>query len=71
MFNFDPANPLHGQGVKKDLPPGPLGWSGSKVKKDANGNYRFVYSGRDAQTSKNINAIVLEDTRVQLACVRR
>ena len=60
LFNFDPNNPLHGQGVKKDLPPGPLTWNGNKFKKDANGNYRFVYSGKDAQAGKNINAVILE-----------
>lgn len=60
LFNYDPANPNWGHGVKKDLPPGPLTWNGSKFAKDANGNYRFVYSGKDAQAGKNINAIILE-----------
>ena len=60
LFNFDPNNPLLGQGVKKDLPQGPLTWNGSKFKKDANGNYRFVYSGKDAQAGKNVNAVILE-----------
>ena len=60
LFNFDPANPKHGQGVKLDLPKGPLTWSGKSYHKDANGNYRFVYSGKDAQAGKNINAIILE-----------
>ena len=60
MFNFDPANPKHGEGVKLDLPPGPNTWSGNAYKKDANGNYRFVYSGRDAQAGMNINAVILE-----------
>jgi uncharacterized protein DUF4331 len=61
LFNFDPANPLHGQGVKKALPPASqLSWSGNQYKKDANGHYRFVYSGKDAQAGKNINAIVVE-----------
>ncbi len=61
LFNFDPANPLHGQGVKKDLPPAAqLTWTGSRYKKDEHGNYRFVYSGKDAQAGKNINAIVVE-----------
>src|SRR5688572_17679711 len=40
LFNFDPANPKLGQGVKADLPPGPYTWSGNAYKKDANGNYR-------------------------------
>src|SRR5712672_3167520 len=60
LFNFNPAIPDHGQGVKLDLPPGPWDWTGNKFKKDANGNYRFVYSGKDAQAGKNINAIILE-----------
>jgi hypothetical protein len=60
LFNFDPANPKHGQGVKLDLPKGPLTWSGKSYHKDANDNYRFVYSGKDAQAGKNINAIILE-----------
>ena len=45
LFNFDPQNPKHGQGVKLDLPPGQHTWTGKGYKKDANGNYRFVYSG--------------------------
>ena len=34
--------------------------SGSAYKKDANGNYRFVYSGKDAQAGRNVNAIIVE-----------
>jgi hypothetical protein len=60
LFNFDPANPRHGQGVKTDLPPGPYTWSGNRFKKDAEGRYRFVYSGRDAQAGIDINAIIVE-----------
>lgn len=60
LFNFDPSNPEHGRGVKLDLPKGPLTWKGSEYLKDASGNYRFVYSGKDAQAGKNINAIALE-----------
>jgi hypothetical protein len=60
LFNFDPTNPNHGNGVKKDLPPGPWTWNGTRFRKDAKGNYRFVYSGQDAQAGKNINAIVVE-----------
>lgn len=60
LFNFDPANPLHGSGVKEDLPPGPWTWSGNSFLKDEAGNLRFVYSGRDAQAGMNINAIILE-----------
>ncbi len=60
LFNFDPKNPQHGQGVKLDLPSGPLTWNGNKYAKDARGNYRFVYSGKDAQAGRNVNAIILE-----------
>jgi Domain of unknown function (DUF4331) len=60
LFNYDPKNPLLGRGVKKDLPPGPLGWTGNRFAKDADGNYRFVYSGQDAQAGRNVNAVILE-----------
>ncbi len=60
LFNFNPENPRHGQGVKLDLPSGSMTWSGSSFLKDENGNYRFVYSGRDAQAGINVNAIILE-----------
>ena len=38
--------------MKKDLPPGPLTWEGDRFAKDADGNYRFVYSGEDAQAGQ-------------------
>lgn len=60
LFNYDPAFPTWGRGLKKDLPAGPLTWSGDRFKKDENGNFRFVYSGKDAQAGRNINAIILE-----------
>lgn len=60
LFNFDPNLPDWGHGFKKPLPPGPWTWTGNKFAKNANGNYRFVYSGKDAQAGKNINAIILE-----------
>ncbi|RXH54113.1 DUF4331 family protein [Granulicella sibirica] len=60
LFNSDPAFPDWGHGFKKDLPVTPLTWSGDRFKKDAEGNYQFVYSGKDAQAGKNINAIILE-----------
>jgi hypothetical protein len=61
LFNFDPTDPEWGYaGRKRPLPNGPLTWTGNKFKKDAKGNFRFVYSGRDCQAGKNINAIVLE-----------
>ena len=61
LFNFDPKNPRLGQGVKVDFPAGaPVTWSGNKFHKDENGNFRFVYSGRDAQAGKNVNALIFE-----------
>ncbi len=60
LFNFNPSKPLLGQGEKEDLPKGPLTWSGNKFYKDEKGNYRFVYSGKDARAGKNVNAIILE-----------
>jgi hypothetical protein len=60
LFNFDPSNPELGISVKKDLPPGPWTWKGNRFKKDAKGNYRFVYSGKDNRAGKNANAIILE-----------
>lgn len=60
LFNYDPKLPQWGYGQKKDLPSGPLTWSGSRFRKDANGNYRFVYTGADARAGHNCNAIVLE-----------
>jgi hypothetical protein len=60
LFNFDPDNPGHGRGVKLDLPPGPYEWTGQRFATDADGNYRFVYSGEDAQAGRNVNAIVFE-----------
>ena len=60
LFNFDPKNPKLGEGVKEPLPRGEPTWQGDRFAKDRNGNYRFVYSGRDAQAGRNINAIILE-----------
>ncbi len=60
LFNFDPGFPDWGHGKKKDLPAGPLTWSGTRFKKDQNGNFRFVYSGEDARAGQNCNAIILE-----------
>ena len=37
LFNFDPANPRHGSGVKTGLPPGPYGWNGAGYERDENG----------------------------------
>lgn len=66
LFNFDPAHPLHGQGEKYDMPSGPGTWNGKAYHKDANGNFRFVYSGRDAQAGKDINTIIVE---IPLECL--
>ena len=60
LFNYDPRLPQWGHGVKKELPSGPLTWTGNRFKKDQNGNFRFVYSGRDARAGQNCNAIILE-----------
>jgi hypothetical protein len=60
LFNFDPANPELGYTVKKDLPPGPWTWTGTRFKKDEKGDYRFVYSGKDNRAGANINAVILE-----------
>ena len=60
LFNFDPRKPTLGSGEKEDLPPGPYTWSGKGYLKDASGNFRFVYSGKDAQAGRNVNAIILE-----------
>ena len=60
LFNFDPENPKHGRGVKKNLPPGPWTWKGDRFLKDENGDFRFVYSGEDAQAGRNVNALIFE-----------
>jgi hypothetical protein len=60
LFNYDPNLPEWGYSLKKDLPQGPLTWSGDRFKKDENGNFRFVYSGQDARAGQNCNAIILE-----------
>ena len=60
LFNFNPAEPEVGYTTKKNLPPGPYTWNGNKYKKDANGNFRFVYTGFDLRAGYNSNAIVFE-----------
>jgi hypothetical protein len=60
LFNFNPAEPDIGYTTKKNMPPGPYTWNGNKYKKDANGNYRFVYTGNDSRKGLNANAIVFE-----------
>lgn len=60
LFNFNPDFPRHGQGEKTELPDGALTWDGDDYKRDENGNFRFVYSGRDAQAGIDINAVIVE-----------
>src|SRR6201997_5359572 len=60
LFNYDPQLPRWGHGIKKELPAGPLTWSGNRFRKDPDGNFRFVYSGEDARAGQNCNAIILE-----------
>ncbi|MFI8998612.1 DUF4331 family protein [Streptomyces sp. NPDC053542] len=59
-FNYDPAQPNWGRGEKRDLPAEPMIWTGDRFAKDADGNYRLVYSGQDAQAGQNVNCVVLE-----------
>jgi hypothetical protein len=66
LFNFRPDFPTwgflqkDGTTPKLDLPPGPWEWKGDKFKKDADGNYRFVYDGSDCRAGQNCNAIIME-----------
>jgi hypothetical protein len=66
LFNHRPDMPTwgfaqrDGTTPKLDLPPGPWAWNGNKFKKDADGNFRFVYDGSDCRAGQNCNAIVLE-----------
>lgn len=60
LFNYNLSQPEWGRGVKRELPSGPLIWNGNRFKKDPNGNFRFVYSGKDARAGQNCNAIILE-----------
>ena len=60
LFNFDPRRP-------EARPRGQARPAGRTVdvgrdryKKDDKGNFRFVYSGRDAQAGRNINAVIVE-----------
>src|ERR1051325_598686 len=60
LFNFDPANPNLGSGKKEDFPAAGRTLTPTRFLKDANGNYRFVYSGKDAQAGRNINTIIVQ-----------
>jgi hypothetical protein len=60
-YNYNAGTNYVPSSLKPNLPPnGPFTWAGNRYFKDANGNYRFVYSGKDAMAGRNINAIVLE-----------
>lgn len=59
-FNYDPEDPDWGRHHKRDLPAEPMTWSGDRFARDADGNYRLVYSGADAQAGINVNCVVLE-----------
>jgi hypothetical protein len=66
LFNFRPDLPTwgftqkDGTTPKLDLPPGPWEWKGDRFKKNADGNFRFVYDGSDCRAGQNCNAIILE-----------
>ncbi|HEV7922070.1 MAG TPA: tetratricopeptide repeat protein [Thermoanaerobaculia bacterium] len=60
LFNFNPAKPLLGAGVKEDFPAAGRTLTPTRFAKDASGNYRFVYSGKDAQAGRNINTIIVQ-----------
>ncbi len=60
LFNYDPKRPEWGISVKEKLPATLPKWSSNKFLKDKDGNYRFVYSGKDARAGLNINAIIME-----------
>ncbi|MCU1349258.1 MAG: hypothetical protein JWO56_2288 [Acidobacteria bacterium] len=62
LFNDDPNDPQWGHpgGEKRTLPPGPYKFQPKAFAKDKNGNYRFVYSGKDAQAGRNINTVIVE-----------
>jgi len=60
LFNFDKSTPEWGVTLKKNLPAGPLTWKGDRFLRDEKGNFRFVYSGQDAQAGRDVNAIILE-----------
>jgi hypothetical protein len=66
LFNYRPESPTwgftqpDGTTPKLPLPPGPWTWTGNQFKKDGQGNFRFVYDGRDCRAGQNCNAIILE-----------
>lgn len=58
-FNYA-GSPFFPSAKKPPLPKAGLSWSGNAYQKDANGNYRFTYTGADAQKGINVNMIVVE-----------
>jgi hypothetical protein len=58
LFNTATAPPSGGK--KPALPVDGQVLNPERFYKDAQGNFRFVYSGQDAQAGRNINAIILE-----------
>jgi hypothetical protein len=58
LFNTATAPPSGGK--KPALPVDGQVLNPESFYKDAQGNFRFVYSGKDAQAGRNINAIILE-----------
>ena len=61
LFNYDPEEPQHGRTVKFNLArDAKLTLNAKRFKTDEQGNYRLVYSGRDAQKGRNINGLVFE-----------
>jgi len=59
LFN-DPPDPAEVNPQKWNLPKPPYTWKGNRYYKDAQGNYRFAYTGKDARAGMNVNAIILE-----------
>ncbi|WP_274050240.1 hypothetical protein [Thalassomonas haliotis] len=61
LFNYDPQHPGHGVTTKFYLPENAkITLDAKRYKTDAQGNYRLVYSGKDAQKGRNINGLVFE-----------
>ena len=61
LFNFDPENPQLGQRREEGPAAGPAApGRATGSRRTPNGNFRFVYSGVDAQAGQNVNAIIIE-----------
>ena len=62
LFNFDEGNPRfgHDPATKEDWPKDAVTPAPQRFLKDANGNFRFAYTGADAQKGLNVNAVILE-----------